>query len=276
MTSKKFDRKSTVIKSYNSYGSGISKTKRILKVLRENERPLKPKEIAFYAKLNRSTARVYLRRLLEQGEVSQPYPQAYVTKTVHAMAKGLVRVHNLVLGVDAPGLGRGVPRFEGWFGGVKVRVLFGFRRARITGFVSCDEGMDFDKTVLVIDKFKQVVYERTGAKIGDGEINIVTCELNEDRRDIRLDGLKSVTVKDFVGSLERIYNKGEGLRSEVKVKPQSLESIFTALKGGPAFTQLLGVVYAQGKVLEEVREAIKFQNRVNVQLLGFLKENNSK
>jgi len=276
LTSKKLNGKSTVIKSYNSYGSGISKAKRILKVLRESERPLKPKEIASLAKINHSTTRVYLRRLLEIGEVTQPYPQAYVAKIIHAMASSLVRVHNLVLGLEAPGLVRGVPKFEGWFGAVKVRVLFGNRREKITGFVSCDEGMDFDKTVLVLEKFKQVVFERTGATICDGEISVVTCELNEDRQDVKLEGLNCVTVKDFRGFLERIYNKGDGVRSEVKVQPQSLDHMYAILKGGMTPYQILQGQALTNKKLDVLTEAIKFNNRVGLKILDALKGVNSR
>jgi hypothetical protein len=262
--------------SYNSYRGGVNKTKRILKVLRESETPLKPSEIAFFAKVNHSTTRVYLRRLLAQGEVTQPFPQVYVTKTIHGVVGDFVRVHNLVLGVDAPGLSRGIRGFEGWFGAVKLRVVFGARRGKITGFVSCDEGMDFDKTVLVMDKFKQIVFERTGAKISDGEVNVVTCELNEDRQDIRLDGLKSVTVKDFVGSLERIYNKGGGLRSEVKVKPQSIEHIYGVLKGGMTPYQILQGIGLLTSEIKELKEVMKFNNRLQANILSVLKENGVK
>jgi len=272
MTSKNFDKNSNVTKSYNSYGAIPSKTKRIMKVLRESERPLKPKEIAFLAKTNHSTTRVYLRKLLEKGEVVQPYPQAYVTKTIHGVGGGFVVVHNLVLGLKAPGLLCGVPGFEGWFGGVKLRVLFGGKRGQITGFVSCDEGMDFDKTVLAIDKFKQVVYERTGAKVCDGEVNVVTCELNEDRRDLRLDGLKSVTVKDFVGTLERMYNKDDGVRSEVKVQSQSLENVFTLLKGGMTPYQILQTQALTNQKLDQLIEAIKQTNGFLLKILDAQKE----
>jgi len=246
------------MKSYNSYGS---KVKHILKVLRDSEHPLKPKEIALLAKTNRSTTRVYLRRLLEIGEVTQPYPQVYVTKLTQVMASSLVRVHNVVLGVDAPGLARGVANFEGWFGSVKVRVLFGSRRGKITGFVSCDEGMDFDKTVLAIDKFKQVVYERVGAKICEGEISVVTCEFNEDRRDIKLEGLNCVTVKDFRGFLERIYNKDVGVRSEVKVQPQSLDHMYALLKGGMTPYQILQGQAMTNQKLDQLTDVIKQTNR---------------
>lgn len=264
---------SKLLKSCNSYGAGISKTKRIMKVLRESERPLKPKEIAFLAKTNHSTTRCYLRRLLEKREVVQPFPQHYVAKTIHGMVGGLVRVHNLVLGVDAPGLSSDLRKFEGWFGGVKLRVVFGSRRQRITGFVSCDGGMDLDKFVFVVDKFKSVVFERTGVRVRDSEIRPVTVEVNEDRRDIRLDGLKCVTVKDFRGFLERIYSKDGGVRSEVKVQPQSIDQIYALFKGGMTPYQILQSVGLLNEKLKELTEAVKFQNSVNLKLITLLEQN---
>ena len=263
------DNKSKVTKSCNSCGSGVSKIKRILKVLRESERPLKPKEIAFLAKVNHSTTRSYLCRLLERDKVSQPFPQVYVAKLTHGVVEDLVRVHNLVLSVSAPKLSKGVKAFESWFGAVKIKVLFGSRRGKITGFVSCDEGMDLDKTFFVLDKFKSVVFDRVGVKVCDGEINVVTCELNEDRRDIRLDGLKCVTVKDFVGTLERIYSKGDVVRSEVKVKPQSLEHILGVLKGGMTNYQILQGV---GFLRQEIQNQIEVQKQTNRLLANVLYE----
>lgn len=261
---------SKVTKSYNSYGSGISKTKRILKVLRESEEPLKPSEIAFFAKVNHSTTRVYLRRLLGQGEVTQPYPQKYVTKTTHGIVKDLVCVHNLVLSIDAPRLPKGIRAFEGWFRSVKLRVLFGSRNEKITGFVSCDEGMDLDKYVFVVDKFKSVIFERTGARVCDGEVNVVTFELNKDRKDIRLDGVKSLTVKDFSGVLERIYSKDGGVRSEVKVaEPMNVASVEALLKGGMTNYQ---IVQGVGLLRQDIREQIKVQKETNRLLANVLYE----
>ena len=259
--------------SCNSYRGGISKTKRILKVLRESETPLKPKEIAFLAKTNHNTTRSYLRRLKEKDKVEQPYPQVYVAKTTHGIVEDLVRVHNLVLSVGAPGLVRGVRKFEGWFGAVKMRVVFGSRNERITGFVSCDSGMDLDKFAFAVDKFKAVVFERTGAKISDGEIKPVTIEINDDKQNLRLDGVKCVTVKDLRGFLERIYNKADGVRSEVKVKPQSIEHIVALFKGGMTPYQILQGQALTNKKLDNLDDTLKQTNRLLANVLYELKNN---
>lgn len=256
--------------SDNSYGRGISKTKRILKVLRESEKPLKPSEIAFFAKVKHNTTRVYLRRLLAQGKVTQPYPQKYVTKTTHGIVEGLVKIHNLVLSVKAPGLVKGIRKFEEWFGTVKLRVLFGGRNGKITGFVSCDEGMDLDKYVFVVDKFKSVIFERTGARVCDGEVNVVTFELNKDRKDIRLDGVKSLTVKDFSGVLERIYSKDGGVRNEVKIaEPMNVASVEALLKGGMTNYQ---IVQGVGLLRQEIKNQIEVQKATNRLLANVLYE----
>jgi hypothetical protein len=272
VTSKKFDSNSRVTKSYNSYEGGISKTKRILKVLRESEHPLKPKEIAFFTKINRSTCRVYLRRLLEKQEVSQPYPQVYVTKPIHGMGEpSLVLVHNLVLSVRVAGF-EPARLFEEWFGAIKVRVVFGCKRRQVTCFVSCDAGMDLDKVCFVLDKFKSVVFGRIGVRLRDDMVRVVSCELNEDRRSIRLDGVKCVTVKDFVGNLERIYNKGDGLRSEVKVQPLSVDHMLALMKGGMTSFHILQSVALLGEKMDQLTEVMKQNNRFTLQVLDALKE----
>jgi len=265
---------SRVILSCNSCGSGISKTNRILKILRESEYPLKPKEIAFLAKVNHSTTRCYLRRLLDDEKITQPFPQVYVAKTIDGVEDGLVCVHNLVLSVDAPGLGKGVRKFEGWFGAVKIRVLFGSRNEKVTGFVSCDEGMDLDKYLFAVDKFKSIIFERTGARVCDGEVKVVTFELNKDRRDIRLDGVKSMTVKDFSGVLERIYSKDDGVRSEVKVvQPMNVAAIESLLKGGMTPYQILQGVGLLRQDIQKQIEVGKQTNRLLANVLYELKNN---
>jgi len=260
--------------SCNSCGSGISKTKRILKVLRESETPLKPKEIAFLAKVNHSTTRSYLRRLEGKEQVERPFPQVYVATPTHVMGDDLVCVHNLVLGVDAPKLSKGIRKFEGWFGAVKLRVLFGSKRGKITGFVSCDSGMDLDKYLFVVDKFKSVIFERVGVRVCDGEVNVVTFELNKDRKDIRLDGVKSLTVKDFSGVLERIYSKDGGVRSEVKVsESMSVASVEALLKGGMTPYQILQGQALTNKKLDNLDDTLKQTNRLLANVLYELKNN---
>lgn len=254
--------------SCNSRGRRSSKTNRILKVLRESERPLYPKEIALFAKVNHSTTRSYLRRLKKTNEVSQPFPQVYVATTTHGIVKDSVCVHNLVFSVASPGLAKGIKKFENWFGSVKLRVVFGSRNEKVTGFVSCDEGMDLDKYVFVVDKFKSVIFDRLGVKISDGEINVVTFELNKDRKDIRLDGVKCLTVKDFTGVLERIYNKEEGVRSEVKIaQPMSVGAIESLLKGGMTPYQILQSVGLLRQDFKQYFEAQKQTNRLLANLL---------
>lgn len=256
--------------SCNSCGSSNSKTNRILKALRDSERPLKPKEIALFAKVNHSTTRSYLRRLKEKDKVSQPYPQVYVAKTIHGIEKDKTCVHNLVLSVKAEGLAKGIKTFEDWFGSVKIRVIFGSRNEKVTGFVSCDEGMDLDKYVFAVDKFKSVILDRIGVRVGDGEINVVTFELNKDRKDIRLDGIKCVTVKDFSGVLERIYNKNGGVRSEVKIaQNMNVASIEGLLKGGMTPYKILQTV---GLLRQDFKEYFELQKQTNRLLANVLFE----
>jgi len=150
---------------------------------------------------------------------------------------------------------------------VKLRVLFGVKRKQITGFASCDAGMDLDKTVLIVRAFKSIIWDRVGLRVRDDMIRVVSCELNEDRQDLRLDGLNCVTVKDFRGFLERIYNKNGGLRSEVKVKPQSLDHIYATLKGGLTSSQILQSVGLLVGEIRELKEIMKFQNGVYLKVL---------
>jgi len=65
----------------------------ILTTVQKSEIELTPMEIAQKSMVNASTARNYLRELLKEGKVVQPYPGAYCTKIIHGMMFAPLRAH---------------------------------------------------------------------------------------------------------------------------------------------------------------------------------------
>ena len=235
---------------------------KIEEALAQADRPLYPQEIAFIVKENKNSVRVCCRRLLEKGLVAQPIPGLYssVTKSGYGVVEDLPRVQNCVVqfGCVVPD---GVPEFRGRFGSVGLRVLFGRRYQRVTGYLSCPEGMNFDTFVLALEKFKHVVTYHVGVFPSNDALEVRRVELLNDFRNLRISGVSCITVESFLGSFEKIYNRGKGLRSEVRVQPDSVEAIYTLLKGGVTSYNVVQLVFLTLKNQENLLEAVKYQNQ---------------
>ena len=235
------------MKSYNSY-KRLSKKQTIIEILQHEQRPLSPKEISWISKkdsrfrtLNHSTVRVYLRQLLIRARVSQSIHGYYeVTESTYWVLGGVgawVRVHDLRL-VWSVGVRERMFSFEELIGGVKISCQAGSKRGKVSAIIACDEGIDFQGVCFAVDLIRRVVLEKAGINL-DGFECEVCCEFNEDFQSLRLDGVKCVTVKSFLGDLERVYNKPSCLRSEVKINKTDLQSTLALLKGGVSAYNIL-------------------------------------
>jgi len=179
-------------RSYNSWYSLPTKEK-ILRVVEESEVELTPKEISSRSGVNHSTTRFYLRELLKENKIVQPYRGAYCSKIIHGMIFVPLRVHNIVVTSSAPWLDFSDDVVE-WTGSVKVRVQFGLQRRKITGRISCDAGMDVNACLFALNRFFDLVKERTGRVLE--EVVVRTFEVNRDISGLRLNGYKCYTRKD--------------------------------------------------------------------------------
>ncbi|GAI43449.1 unnamed protein product [marine sediment metagenome] len=104
----------------------LAKKSRILEYINSSEIELFPRQISTRLNINHSTTKNYLRRLLEEGKIIQPYKGTYASKITYGMMIAPIRCHNLILQVNAPWLGFSDDLTE-WTGDVKVRVQFGLQ-----------------------------------------------------------------------------------------------------------------------------------------------------
>jgi len=238
---------------------------KILEAGAKADRPIYPREIAFIIKEKKNTVRVYCRRLLKKELIRQPIPHMYSAVTKAACGGAGVgerppRLQNFVVqfGCVVP---HGVPSFEGFFGSVGLKVLFGCRHQRVTGYFSCPEGMDFNTFVLALEKFKHVVASKLGVFPSNDALVPLRAEFLEDFQNVRMDFVKCLTVRSFLGSFEKLYNKSNGLRSEVRVQPDSVEAIYTLLKGGVTNYNVVQLVFLTLRNLEKLVEAVKLESQ---------------
>lgn len=246
--------------SGNSY-SGLSKSQRILKVINESEIELTPLEISIKLEIKHSTTRVYLRRLLVQGKVVQPYKGAYCNKITHGMIFVPLRVHNVIVTASASWLGFSDDVVE-FTGRVKIRIQYGLQRKKVTGRISCDAGMDQNAILFALNRFSDAVYERTGRRLEN--VVLKTFEVNRDYQGVRIDGAKCYTLKGLFGVIERIYQKEEDtIRHEVKVsKPMSVDEFQSLIQGGVSAYNLQQGLFMLMQEIKGLKETMKFQNEV--------------
>jgi hypothetical protein len=155
-------------------------------------------------------------------------------------------------------------------GGVAVKVIFGSERKKVSGIISCDEGMSRDACLFAVNRWFELVEGKLGFCLND--LVVTTWELNKDHAGIRIDGIQCVTKRDLYGMIERTYQKEENLvRKEWKVStPMSLNKFEEAVSKG-----LAGIEKAQDikDLRDEVRgmwEALKFNNSHMLELGRFV------
>lgn len=244
---------------YNSYSSSLKE--KIFGLINESEIELAPVEIAKKIGANHSSVRVYIRQLTKEGKILSPYHGVYCNKITYGMIFNPVRVHNLVVtaSVDVDESGEVVEVV----GTVKVRVLFGFQRKKVSIFVSCDAGMDKNACLLALHRGFDIVKAKLGKDIDD--VTVRTFEANRDYAGVRLDREQCLTKKGLFDVIERIYQKEDVVRHEFKVaKEMSLTEFEALLQGGVSSYNITQANYA---LIQEVRKLADALKMTNSQLL---------
>ena len=264
---------------YNSYGSlGFSIEAQVLHAIEDSEIELSPAEIA--RKIHApnkptqgqyTTVRVFCRRLLEKGQIRQPYPGAYCSKITHGVRFEPLSVHNITL---RSFVCQDIAHWEKdeVVGGVKIHVCFGSERRKVTGYIACDVGgMSHDACLLALNRWFDLVSSRLGFQLND--LEILTFECNKDYHGIRIDGAQCITRTGLCGMIDRIYQKEDAMvRAECKViTPVSVNKFEHAIGNFEGF-QSAQQLY---EIKREVRlntEAVKFNNS---RLLEVIQQNNA-
>jgi len=240
-----------------------------LEAVDKADHPLYPREIASIIKEKKNTVCVICRRLFKEGLLLQPFPGVYNSMTKPRDGVGVAgfavehppRLQNLVVQFDCVVPEGVVSCFERSYGNVGLKVLFGRKRQRVTGYLSCPEGLDLNSLILVLETFRYVVAAYVGVFPSDDVLRVKMVEFLQDYQKTRLDGISCLTVESFLGSFEKLYNKSDGVRSEVRVHPDSVEAIYTLLKGGVTSYNVVQLAFLTLTRLDKLLEAVKYQNQ---------------
>lgn len=236
---------------------GLSLRERIVKAVEASEIELTPLQIAEKVHANHSTVRVYLPQLVAQNRIVTPYKGAYCSKITHMVMSQNLKVHNIVVvgevGVDS--------HFDVTevVGSVKVRVVFGVQRQKVSIFISCDAGMDKNSCLLAMDKGFGIVRAKLGRDLEN--IQLKTFELNRDYLGVRVDRATCVTRVGLYDMVERVYQKEEGVRHEWKIsKSMPLNEFEALLQGGVTGYNITQANFALVQEVKKLTEALKFTN----------------
>jgi len=239
----------------------------VLSAIENSEIELTPAEIARKihspSKPNKgqyTTVRVFCRRLLEKGQIRQPYPGAYCSKITHGVRFEPLSVHNVTL---RSFVCQDIAHWEKdeVVGGVKIHVCFGSERRKVTGYIACDVGgMSHDACLLALNRWFDLVNSRLGFQLND--LEILTFECNRDHQGVRLDGVQCITRTDLCGMIDRIYQKEASLvRAECKVlSPMSVNKFTQTLASGFADFKNAQHISELKQGVNSNTEAIKFAN----------------
>jgi hypothetical protein len=248
--------------------------KSILEFLHSQETPLSAQEIAEETKLKHNSCRSYLRQLLAKDLIIQPYYGHYIAKQklsdqtqnpndphmgmVKVNGSLLPRVHNIRLKVE--GVKKGMLDIRGsWNRRLNdVEMTFVNCGGDVTTVtVAYDLGLDYSGWAFVRDFILLelgVTWER---------VLVTSAELGNDFEGFRIDGAQAWTLTVFDGTFERYYNKGNGVRREVKMtKPATLAEMDALMKGGVSRYSVTRSQIETEHRLQSLTEAVKGGNRM--------------
>ncbi len=250
--------------------NGYSIEARVYHVIDASEVELKPSEIARIIHSDKkpkqitageyTTVRVACAKLLQKGQVVQPYPGAYCNKITHGVRFVPLCVHNVTL------FAKVCQNLKHWavdefVGGVKLHVCFGKERKKITGYIACDVGgMSHDACLLALNRWFEIVEGKLGYCLQD--LVLQTVEFNKDYHGARIDGFQCVTKHELYGIIDRTYQKeSDVIRRERKVtQPMSLNKFEAEIhKNLEAIGKSQEQFELQRKV-DQNTEALKFTN----------------
>jgi hypothetical protein len=195
--------------------------------------------------------------MVHRGIIKQPYKGAYCDKITYDVRFVPLLAHNVRLHFFVEG------DLESWVfdevvGDVEVHVCFGAERRKVSGWLKCDRGMNKSACLFAVDRWLEVARGRLGYDFKD--LVLSSAEFNKDYAGLKIDGgFHCATKKVLRDTLERVYQKEEGVRHEFKVsKCFSLTQFEQFFDKG--IDEVNGAV-GHERLLEDIQSAQKFANR---------------
>ena len=252
---------------------------KIIHCLQSSEYSLSPKQIASFTKINYNTVRRILSQLRRLGIIKRqhrgyydPLPRDGVGKDVLGF---LPRVQNLAVIWEGVGIRKSekvVYEFDGeeetCF---RIIIIFGLKRGNVFWTCKAPVGLDLYGLRLAV-KWVESECEKRG--LLNPHWRVRNFEFLWDQGGIRLEGVEAVTIEDLDSTLEKYYNKGEGIRREVRSSRSiPMRDLTSLIQGGMTTYQVVQGVGDVDARIRELTEAMKGTNILLKDLIEISKAN---
>jgi len=263
----------------------LSKLETVLATVEDATEPLTPKQIHEIVSkkwhITPSTVRKYLRRLLRENRIVQPYSGYYCSRITYNVIVGELRVHNVRFCVGANWLGRLVKfgDVEEFIGDVRLFIQFGKQRRKLTGQISVrkgsrSRGLVKDTLLFALNRVLDIMEETTDHVV-DGDFVLTSFETNRDYPGKRLDGkIACLTKKQLFEVIERVYQKDEDtVRTERKISTcMKVEEAVSLLRGNLPDSNVAQGLKVMSDRMDGFEVSQKFGNRELVDVKTQLSE----
>lgn len=147
-------------------------------------------------------------------------------------------------------------------GEVGLSLVFGVKRNKITWRLWAPLGLDYFGFMFAWGQV-QCILSRMGYPVSMDGFKIRNVEFLHDNFNMKMEGLKALTLSDFRGNLEKIYNKDHATRREIRVSQEDrpVSEIMAFYQGGLPNFMIAQASYDVARRVEANTEAIKRSNR---------------
>ena len=243
----------------------VNRMKLIAQIVNDSDIPLSPysihQQVNTKVLTSHSTVKVYLRRLLEQSQILQPFRGYYCNQITHTLMSVPLRAHNLLFTIESQNWIQKSEKIKETVGSAVLMVSFGLQRKKVTCQICCDKGLSLDACLFGVKRILEIVESRSGSPVS--QLILKTFEVNRDFQGTRIDGAKCYTRSGLFGVIERIYQKDEfTVRVEQKVSDVSMrvDEFAALISGGVQSYNIVQGLFMLVKKMDAVVEALRFNN----------------
>jgi hypothetical protein len=223
---------------------------------------------------NPNSVRGRIGELAREDKIERVSPGFYTIVPTHGVGK-LPRIQNFTAVVHPePPLLRSEQweySFQGPPGGkeglVRIRLLFGIKRNKVTWTIKAPLGLDYYGLMLAYGLVRNVISskglrfsEDLGADIEKSRCFVVkNVELLDDKIGLGIEGIKCITFGDLKGNLEKIYEKPYGIRREIRhTEPRPISELLALYQGGLPNFMIAQSSYDLARAVEKNTEILKY------------------
>lgn len=214
------------------------------------------KLIAAQTGINYSTTRSYLSKLAAEGSIKRKSRGIYVVEeSSHSIPE--TKVQNFVLSYQGEGPMEREEEVVG-LGIAKMILKVGEASGKITGHFSAEPPLTWREFLLCFSIFAGAVRYFTGYLPAENEVSIPTCEVNNDYYGLRLDGISCITFNEYRGLIEKVYNRKDSIRREVKISiPIDVKVLEGIMLRGVQYTALHSDTVSLTRRMDALEEAMR-------------------